>query len=280
MSKPPELRASRRGWLSRLVSAPKNSLAKTLLVPLIVGFFSAVLVAGTAISLRPQYEANQERNRQQNILAAADLLQPGVSTKALFERVEPRVVDLTTGDYAADIDLSTLERAQAVRDPSTLVEVPPELDTAFIKERSRYAVVYLFYEADRLKLIILPVYGYGLWSTMYGYVALESDANTIVGLRFYQHGETPGLGGEIDNPKWQRLWGGKKIYGDSDEPLIEVVKGQVQRTNGAGAVHQVDGISGATLTGRGVTNLLRYWFGGHGFGPFLQNLRENSEEAL
>lgn len=280
MSKPPELRASRRGWLSRLVSAPKNSLAKTLLVPLLVGFFSAVLVAGTAISLRPQYEANQERNRQQNILAAADLLQPGVSTKALFERVEPRVVDLTTGDYAADIDLSTLERAQAVRDPSTLVEVPPELDTAFIKERSRYAVVYLFYEADRLKLIILPVYGYGLWSTMYGYVALESDANTIVGLRFYQHGETPGLGGEIDNPKWQRLWGGKKIYGDSDEPLIEVVKGQVQRTNGAGAVHQVDGISGATLTGRGVTNLLRYWFGGHGFGPFLQNLRENSEEAL
>lgn len=279
MPESPELRASRRGWLSRLVSAPKNSLAKTLLVPLIVGFFSAVLVAGTAIALRPQYEANQERNRQQNILAAADLLQPGVSTEALFERIEPRVVDLTTGDYAPDIDLSTLERAQTVRDPSTLVKVPPELDAAFIKEHSRYAVVYLFYEADRLKLIILPVYGYGLWSTMYGYVALESDANTIVGLRFYQHGETPGLGGEIDNPKWQRLWGGKKIYGDSDEPLIEVVKGQVQRTNGAGAVHQVDGISGATLTGRGVTNLLRYWFGEHGFGPFLQNLRENSEET-
>ena len=277
MSKSAQSRGEGRGWLSRVLGAPKNSMTKTLLVPLVVALFSAVMVAGAAIALRPQYQANQERNRQQNILAAANLLQPGVSTESLFERVEPRVVDLATGDYALDIDPSTLERA--VRDPSTLVTVPPELDAAFIKERSRYAVVYLLYEADRLQQIILPVYGYGLWSTMYGYVALESDANTIVGLRFYQHGETPGLGAEIDNPKWQDLWSGKKIYSDAGEPLIEVVKGPVLSASRSSAVHQVDGISGATLTGRGVTNLLQYWFGAHGFGPYLQSLRENTEET-
>ncbi len=265
------------GWISRLLAAPKNSLAKTLLVPLIVSLLSAVLVAGAAISLRPQYQLNQEHNRQQNILAAADLLESGKSTEVLFGQVEARVVDLSTGDYATDIDLAMLESAQRSRDPSMRVSVPKELDAAVIKERSRYAVVYLLYETDRLKLIILPVYGYGLWSTMYGYVALEADANTIVGLRFYQHGETPGLGGEIDNPKWQKLWRGKKIYGTSAEPLIEVAKGIVARANDGSDAYQVDGITGATLTGHGVTNLLRYWLGAHGFGPFLQKLRANDE---
>lgn len=264
-------------WISRLSAAPKNGLAMTLLVPLIVSLVSAVLVAGAAITLRPQYQSNQEHNRQQNILAAADLLQSGQSTEAQFGQVEARVVDLSTGNYATDMDLTTLERAQASRDPAMRVSVPKDLDIAVIKERSRYAVVYLLYEADRLKLIILPVYGYGLWSTMYGYVALEADANTIVGLRFYQQGETPGLGGEIDNPKWQRLWRGKKIYGASAEPLIEVVKGSVLKTSDGSDVYQVDGISGATLTGRGVTNLLRYWLGAQGFGPFLQTLRNNNE---
>ena len=270
-------RSASAGSLSRLLAAPKNSLAKTLLVPLVVSLLSAVLVAGAAITLRPQYQLNQERNRQQNILSAADLLQSGQSLEALFEQVEARVVDLSTGRYATDIDLATLEQAQASRDPAMRVAVPKDLDVAVIKERSRYAVVYLLYEADRLKLIIVPVYGYGLWSTMYGYVALQADANTIVGLRFYQHGETPGLGGEIDNPKWQRLWRGKKIYGASAEPLIEVVKGTLPRTNDGSDVYQVDGITGATLTGRGVTNLLRYWLGEHGFGPFLQTVRDNSE---
>ena len=258
-------------------ASPKNSLAKTLLVPLIVSLFSAVLVAGAAISLRPQYQLNLERNRRKNILAAADLLEAGRSVEDSFRKVEPRVVDLTTGDYATDVDPSVIEQGQRGHDPLTSVSIPRELDIAVIKNRSRYAVVYLLYERDRLNLIILPVYGYGLWSTMYGYIALEADGDTVVGLRFYQHGETPGLGGEIDNPRWQRLWRGKKIYGESREPVIEIVKGQAPRTRNARDVYQVDGITGATLTGRGVTNLLRYWFGEHGFGPYLRKLKESGE---
>lgn len=279
MSESRQSRAKSGFWLMRLLRAPKNSLAKTLLVPFIVSLSCAVLVSATAISLRPQYLLNQELNRQKNILAAADLLAPNQSVEALFKQIEPHVVDLSTGDYAAEIDPKSLLQAQATGDTPAMVPIPSDLDIAVIKERSRYAVVYHVYDNDRLTMIILPVYGYGLWSTLYGYVALEADANTVVGLRFYQHGETPGLGGEIDNPRWLRLWPGKTIYDESATPRIEVVKGPASSSVGDEAAYQVDGISGATLTGRGVTNLLRYWFGEHGFGPYLRKLRENDEEA-
>ena len=87
-------------------------------------------------------------------------------------------------------------------------------DEAGIGRRARYAPVYLVFEEDALQQAILPVHGYGLWSTMYGYLSLESDLNTVAGITFYDHAETPGLGGEIDNPRWQSRWVGKKIYGD------------------------------------------------------------------
>jgi Na+-transporting NADH:ubiquinone oxidoreductase subunit C len=260
--------------------AGKDGPVRTLAVALVVSFCCAVLVAGTAIWLRPRYQLNQELNRQQNILAAAGLLTPGDNVRELFQRIEPRVVDLTSGIYVSDPDPATLVGAQARSDSAGTSPVSRELDIAFIKERPRYAVVYLAYEDGRLSEIILPVYGYGLWSTMYGYVALEADANTIVGLRFYEHGETPGLGAEIDNPRWLRLWRGKKIFGESAEVLVEVVKGQVQVDGNARVDHQVDGISGATLTGDGVTNLLRYWLGEQGFGPYLQALRKDRKEDL
>lgn len=278
MSESDRSRPEPRFWLMRILKAPKNSLAKTLLVPFIVGLSCAMLVSAAAISLRPQYQLNQERNRQSNILAAADLLVPDQRVEELFRQIEPRVVDLSTGDYAAEIDPNSLLQTQATGQTPATIPIPSELDIAVIKERPRYAVVYQVYDNDRLTMIILPVYGYGLWSTLYGYVALEADANTVVGLRFYQHGETPGLGGEIDNPRWLRLWPGKVIYDESATPQIEVVKGPVMSGSDGKEAYQVDGISGATLTGRGVTNLLRYWFGEHGFGPFLRKLRENTQE--
>lgn len=258
----------------------KDGPVRTLAVALVVSFCCAVLVAGTAIWLRPQYQLNQELNRQQNILAAAGLLTPEKNVQELFQQVEPRVVDLTSGGYVPELDPVTLVGAQARPESAGSAPISRELDIAFIKERPRYAVVYLVYDNERLSEIILPVYGYGLWSTLYGYVALQADANTIVGLRFYEHGETPGLGAEIDNPKWLQLWRGKKVYGESAEALIEVIKGQVAVEGNTRVDHQVDGITGATLTGDGVTNLLRYWLGEQGFGPYLQNLRQGREESL
>lgn len=259
----------------------KDGPARTLAVAFVVSLCSAILVSGAAILLRPQYELNQERNRQRNVLAAADLLATGAGVDELFERIDTRVVDLETGEYAPRVDADALigARDAAAREPG--VPVPADLDVAYIRERPAYAVVYLIRGGGgELQAIVLPVYGYGLWSTMYGYIALEPDANTVIGLRFYEHGETPGLGGEIDNPRWQAQWRGKKIYGESDETLIEVAKGQAARATGDDprAAYRVDGITGATLTGRGITNLLRYWFSEEGFGPYLRNVRKGREE--
>ncbi len=269
-------------WFARFRALPKDSPPRTLAVALVVSLVAAVLVSGAAVLFRPQYELNQELNRQRNILAAADLLSPDDTVETLFAQIEPRVVDLETGTYAPDIDADDLigVGAAAAREPG--MPVPADLDIAFIKTRPRYAVVYLIADAGVLRGIVLPVYGYGLWSTMYGYLALEADANTVIGLRFYEHTETPGLGAEIDDASWQTQWRGKKIYAESGEPLIEVVKGRLSPEAAADprAVYQVDGITGATMTGRGITNLLRYWLGESGFGPYLERLRASGGASL
>jgi Na+-transporting NADH:ubiquinone oxidoreductase subunit C len=143
---------------------------------------------------------------------------------------------------------------------------------AKISRRENYAVIYLVEgEGGELDKIILPVHGYGLWSTLYGFVALEADANTVAGLGFYEHAETPGLGGEVDNPRWKALWPGKQVYKDGTVK-IGLVKGSVDPA-GANADWEIDGLSGATLTARGVTNLVQFWLGEDGFEPFLENLR-------
>ena len=132
-------------------------------------------------------------------------------------------------------------------------------------------MVYLIEKDGKYDKVILPVRGYGLWSTLYGFLALENDFNTVAGLGFYDHGETPGLGGEVDNPKWKAIWPGKEIYSDGDV-AIELVKGNVDSST-PNAENKVDALSGATLTSRGVSNLLRFWMGELGYKSFLSNLR-------
>ena len=127
-----------------------------------------------------------------------------------------------------------------------------------------------------MQQIILPIEGAGLWSTMRGYLALQPDGNTINGIRFYEHGETPGLGDQVDKSAWRDIWVGKKLYGEGDTPRIAVVRGFVERgADNPDAQYQIDGMSGATLTGNGVTNLVQHWTGPEGFGPYLQTYRNN-----
>jgi Na+-transporting NADH:ubiquinone oxidoreductase subunit C len=133
-------------------------------------------------------------------------------------------------------------------------------------------IVYIVEGSAGLEKIILPVKGYGLWSTLYGFVALESDLNTVAGLGFYEHAETPGLGGEIDNPSWKAQWVGKKSYDSNNKQALTVIKGKVNMDRPE-SIHQIDGLSGATLTSRGVDNLVKFWMGENGFAPFLANLR-------
>ena len=188
-------------------------------------------------------------------------MEPGADINQLFETIEPRMVDLETGDYTDNAD------------PELTTNIPDALDVAGIGQRPLYAPVYLVMDGDNIEQIILPVYGKGLWSTMLGYLSMAPDGNTIRGLRFYAHAETPGLGDQIDKEPWRALWVGKQVYGDGDEPQIRVVRGLVP-SGAPNAQFLIDGMSGATLTGNGVSGLVRYWTGPHGFGPYLKNFRE------
>ncbi len=252
--------------------ADNDSVRKTLLVTLVLCVVCAVVVSAAAVLLRPQQAANQALNRKANILAAAGLLRPDVDLEEQFKRVETRLVDLDSGRFSTDLDPITYDQRKASRDPALSAAIPQEQDIAKIQRRPRYAQVYLVKDDDgRLSRVILPVKGYGLWSTMHGFIALEGDLNTVAGLGFYEHAETPGLGGEIDNPRWKALWPGKRVY-EGDKLALRVIKGKVD-SGRPEAIHQVDGLAGATLTSRGVDNLVRYWLGEQGFASFLANLR-------
>lgn len=262
----------RTGWLATFRNMPNDSTRKTLIVALALCLVCSILVSTAAVKLQPLQQRNQELDRKKIILEVAGLLKPGVSIDKLFKQVEPKVVDLSTGEYVDTMDPNQFDQRQAAKDPEMGVKIPPDRDIAQIRKRSKYAVVYLVKEEGQTKLILLPVHGYGLWSTMYAYVALERDANTIFGLRFYEQGETAGLGAEIDNPRWRNNWTGKVVYGEAEKPQIRVIKGTVAPGDPE-AKFKIDGLAGATLTANGVTNLIHYWLGPEGFGTYLKKFR-------
>ena len=253
----------------------RDSVSNTLLVAITLSLVASVLVASAAVMLKPVQERNEERYRQQIILDVAGLWQPGGDIETLFSSIEPRLIELESGAYSDELDAASFDSEEAAGDPALRVGIPADEDIANIRQRARFSVVYLVRDGGNIDQVILPVYGSGLWSTMRGFLSLEPDGNTVRGLRFYEHAETPGLGDQIDKPDWRAMWPGKTLFGDSNTPLIEVVRGEADPTSSL-ATHQVDGLSGATLTGRGVTNLIRYWTGPSGFGPYLATLREKA----
>ncbi len=259
------------GWLTALRTMPNETPQKMLIVTVSLCFVCALLVAGTAVALRPLQEANKALERKRNILQAAGLLEEGKSVEELFRVVDSKVVTLATGEYVEEVDAATFDQRRALKDPEQAFVIPRELDIAGIGTRSKRASVYLVRSAARLKYIILPVHGRGLWSTLYGFLALEADARTVAGLSFYEHRETAGLGSEVDNPQWREKWKGKVLFDETGKPRVEVIKGTVDEADPQ-SKFQVDGLAGATLTSRGVTNLLRYWVGDGGFGPYLANI--------
>ena len=209
------------------------------------------------------------------MLTAAGLVQPGEAlardrVAQLFDSVTAVIVDLKTGQET-EMDPGTFDQRQATKDPTSSVKAPS--NNAGIVRLPNHALVYKVLKQDRVDEIVLPIEGKGLWSTLYGFLALDADGTTIRGITFYQHGETPGLGGEVDNPKWKALWLGRRAFDEEFKPKIEVIKGKAK--SAAEDPHRVDGLSGATITSRGVSHLVRFWLSDNGFGPYLRNLREH-----
>lgn len=262
-----------RRWLRSVLELPNDSPQKTLVVAVALCLVCSIVVSSAAILLRPMQLENAALDRKRNILEVAGLLGPDGDVEAAFNRVEPRVVNLESGEFAEDMDAARYDQRKASKDPERSIALAPDEDIAGIGRRARYSTVYFVREGDTIRQLILPVQGYGLWSTLYGFLALEGDLRTVSGLRFYEHAETPGLGGEVDNPAWRGKWNGKVAFDESGSAIIEVVKGVVDESR-SGAEHRVDGLAGATLTTRGVDNLLKFWLGENGFGPFLARMRE------
>ncbi|WP_458527213.1 Na(+)-translocating NADH-quinone reductase subunit C [Onishia taeanensis] len=257
--------------------ASNNSIKKTLIVAFALCIVCSVIVSTAAVALRPQQQFNQEADRKSNILQVAGLYQAGEPITEQFEQVTPRAVDLRTGDYTDAVNPETFDQFAASRDPAQSRTLSGEKDIAGLSRQENYSVVYLVGDPQDPEQIILPVRGQGLWGLMRGYLALQGDANTIEGITFYSHAETPGLGGEVDNPKWKAQWEGKQVYPDGDVgeggPEIALVKG------GASGATEVDALSGATLTSKGVTNLVQFWLSDAGFGNYLAKIRDTSEGA-
>jgi len=266
----------------------RDSVGYTILVASVLCVVCSLAVSAAAVALRPYQEQNKILDRQRNILDAAGLAMgefgrsaPELSKEQideLYSRVSEKLVDLETGEYVTDMDPKEYDPREAAKKPETSVEITdPQFDIG-VPKRETIARVYFVKKpgSDAIQQVVLPVYGKGLWSTLYGYLALKNDLETIEGLTFYEHAETPGLGGEVDNTKWKAQWVGLALYNDEGDPAAEVAKGAAPEDS----EHAVDGLSGATITSRGVTNLVRYWAGPNGYGPFLEQLsKEISGEA-
>jgi Na+-transporting NADH:ubiquinone oxidoreductase subunit C len=258
----------------------RDSLGNTLLVASVLCVVCSLAVSTAAVSLRPLQEANEKLDQQINILDATGLAIGEYGKQAneldreqieeLNNWISEKLVKLETGRYTDDADLDSYDMLEAAAGEQTGIDIiDPEFDPG---EPRRPKVMKVFLvkrpNSEQIQQVVLPVYGKGLWGTLYGYLAVKSDFETIQGITFYQHKETPGLGGEVDNPRWKAQWEGQKLYDPDGEPAALVYKGPAPSDN----PYAVDGLSGATITSRGVTNLLRYWASDDGYGPFLENL--------
>lgn len=250
------------------MSAKKETLGKTVGVVLAVCLVCSIIVSGAAVGLRSLQNDNAALDKMSNILTAAGLADQAAGDIAgTYDKlVEEKFVDLATGEYVANPNEGMTKpynmygKVSKDKDTSTKVE-----GNVGFSRRANIANIYHIKDVSgEVSRVILPIHGSGLWDLMYGFLALDADGNTVRELIYYQHKETPGLGGEVQNPAWQALWNGKKLFNNGEVAI------QVKKQAGTQNPYAVDALSGATLTSNGVQNTLSYWLGDNGFGPYLQ----------
>lgn len=247
---------------------------KILGIALAVCLVCSLIVATAAVTLKPLQTANQLAARQRVLVELAGLNLPDSSIEAAYRQFDVYMVELDSGETRQGLSAENFDLKQALRKEEWSSPLARTDDPANIRRKPKYLPVYQLRNRDgSLGTLILPVFGYGLWSTLYGFIALDGDLRTVKGIRFYEHGETPGLGGEVDNLDWLARWRGKVVFDDNWQPRIELVKGNVS-DDMPDHQYKVDGLSGATMTTRGINDLLKYWLGDTGFGPYLLRLRQ------
>lgn len=274
------------------INAPVNViiLAVTLCV------VCSLVVSTAAVGLKSLQDANVALDRKANLLSVTGFEDLGSADEinTLFgERFEVEIIDLETGQPAVEEAMEALKAAGKTmespeetlskysqvwasksKQPSVSDQIAKGEDLVGIKFREKFSHVYILKsKSGDVEKYVFPVRGYGLWSMMKGFLAVEPDLQTVAGLTFYEHAETPGLGGEIKSPKFRAQWPGKKIFGDSGDVRVQVVKSAPDDD------YSIDALTGATITSKGVSNMMKYWLGEKGFGPYIKLKKGNSVET-
>ena len=222
-----------------MASKPRISKAYTLGFAAAVTMVCSVLLASAATLLKERQETNIKVDIKWNILSVVDLVDSkDVTPEKIFE-----LYDSNINSFVVDLDGNQVEGKSAE-------EVDPKADPDLLP-------VFVNQDGDDVMAYCIPIQGKGLWSTIKGYLALENDLNTVKGITFYSHGETPGLGGEVDKDWFKDGFIGKVILDDSGNLVsIHIVKGKL-RGGESDLEHKVDGISGSTLTTKGINNFIK-----------------------
>lgn len=262
------------------MSSNKETFGKTVGFVFAVCLVCALLVSFAAVQLKPLQVENKLLDQQTKILEAAGILSMTDGSKTSIQEtfktfVEAKMIDLDSGEFIEGNPALFDERRNS-RDVEKSEK--PKNDIAGINRRSHDAVIYLVKDgAGSIDAVVFPMVGSGLWDLMYAYVGVEADLNTIKNVIYSaEMKETPGLGAEVLNPKWQALWPGKKIFDENKEVRVQLIKGGVKPGNPFEA-YQVDGLSGATLTANGVTRTFQFWFGEEGYLTFIEKNRGGLE---
>jgi Na+-transporting NADH:ubiquinone oxidoreductase subunit C len=200
-----------------------------------------VLLAVASEGLKPLQQANVELDEKRSILSSVFTLQKGDDVAAIYEkRVKAYVVDaqgkVVEGKKAEEVDIVEEYKKPADQRLLPVYEIVSENDP------------------NTIDSYVLPVYGYGLWDNIWGFVALDKDLNTVKGVRYEHAGETPGLGARIATEEVQQRYVGKKISDGSQIIAVQMMKGE--GNDYSDSPHKVDGLSGATITAKGLNNML------------------------
>ena len=257
-----------------------ESPCKALIVVTATAFVCSILVTVAAVTLQPIQQAYANLDRIRVILMVSGIVDDAEAMTefqlaAAFQDLDAQLVDLDRGVFDTTFNPLTFDAREAGADPQLSVEIPAAQNVAQLGRRARFATVYLLEDDRGLQRIILPVHGQGMWSTLYGFIVLESDLNTIAAMTIYEQGETPGIGDVITRPDWLATWRGRKLFDEQNNLRFAITRGPAI-PDSPDAVYEVDGFAGATITANGVANMIRYWFGPHGYARFLANLAEGS----
>jgi len=255
-----------------------DSPVKAFLVVFLTALVCSSLVSAAVVILRPIQLNNQMVERSRNIIKLTGLVEEGVvpadeEMLELYRGMDVRIVDIDQAAFNDELDPLSFDQRRAVNNPELGIAIPVDQDLASLGRRSRYAPIYIVLNEGELDRVILPIHGTGMWSMIYGYIALESDLNTIAAATFYEQNETPGLGDQILRPEWQAQWEGRRIYDELGDLRFAINPGKVEPGSSTW-LYEVDALTGATVTADAVTSMMRYWFGPHGYRDFLDQLRQ------